>query len=83
MKNVKKDTIIRTVILVIALINTLLNACGKNTLQFTDDEVSAVISAMFTFAASIMAWWKNNSFTDNAIKADEYKDKLNDTDSTL
>lgn len=76
MKNVKKDTIIRTVILVIALINTLLNACGKNTLPFTDDEVSAVISAMFTFAASIMAWWKNNSFTDNAIKADNYKSRL-------
>lgn len=76
MKNVKKDTIIRTVILVIALVNTLLNACGKNTLPFTDDEVSAVISAMFTFAASIMAWWKNNSFTDNAIKADNYKSRL-------
>lgn len=76
MKNVKKDTIIRTVILVIALINTLLNACGKNTLPFTDDEVSAVISAMFTFVASIMAWWKNNSFTDNAIKADNYKSRL-------
>ena len=82
MKNVKKDTIIRTVIL-IALINTLLNACGKNTLPFTDDEVSAVISAIFTFVASIVAWWKNNSFTDNAIKADEYKAKLDDTDSTL
>lgn len=76
MKNVKKDTIIRTVILVIALINTLLNACGKNTLPFTDDEVSAVISAMFTFVASIMVWWKNNSFTDNAIKADNYKARL-------
>lgn len=83
MKNVKKDTIIRTVILVIALVNTLLNACGKNTLPFTDDEVSAVISAMFTFVASIVAWWKNNSFTDNAIKADEYKEKLNDTESSL
>ena len=83
MKNVKKDTIIRTVILIIALINTLLNACGKNTLPFTDDEVSAVISATFTFVASIVAWWKNNSFTDNAIKADEYKAKLDDTDSTL
>lgn len=76
MKNVKKDTIIRTVILVIALVNTLLNACGKNTLPFTDDEVSAVISAMFTFVASIVAWWKNNSFTDNAIKADDYKSRL-------
>ena len=83
MKNVKKDTIIRTVILAFALINTFLNAFGKNTLPFTDDEVSAVISAMFTFVASITAWWKNNSFTDNAIKADEYKEKLNDTESSL
>ena len=55
MKNIKKDTVIRTVILIIALVNTLLNACGKNTLPFTDDEVSAVISAMFTFVVSIVA----------------------------
>ncbi len=80
---VKKDTIIRTVILVIALVNTVLNACGKNTLPFTDEEASTFISAMFTAVASIVAWWKNNSFTENAIKADEYKDSLNDTDSTL
>lgn len=79
----KKDTIIRTVILIIALANTLLNACGKNTLPFTDEEVSTFISAIVTVAASVVAWWKNNSFTENAIKADEYKDKLNDTDSTV
>lgn len=79
----KKDTIIRTVILVIALVNTMLNACGKNTLPFTDEEVSTFVSAMITTCVSVVAWWKNNSFTENAIKADEYKDTLNDTDSTL
>lgn len=28
-------------------------------------------------AAAVWAWWKNNSFTENAIAADEYKDMLN------
>ena len=79
----KKDTIIRTVVLVIALVNTMLNACGKNTLPFTDEEVSTMVSAMITTCVSVVTWWKNNSFTENAIKADEYKDSLNDTDSTL
>lgn len=80
--NIKKDTIIRTVVLAVALINMLLNAFGKNTLPFTSDEASAVISGIFTFVASMVAWWKNNSFTKNAIKADEYKAKLGSTDDT-
>lgn len=68
---VSKETIVRTVVLFVALLNTVLNACGKNPLPFSDDEVYTGASAVVATVAAVWAWWKNNSFTAAAVKADE------------
>lgn len=73
---ISKDTIIRTILLALSLINLILNCCGKNTLPFTEEEVSEAVSVAFVALTSIVAWWKNNSFTQNAIQADEYLEEL-------
>ena len=75
---ISKETIIRTIILVVALINQVLTAAGKNPLPFSDEELYTGLTAVFTVVASAWAWWKNNSFTQNAIAADEYKAQLDD-----
>ena len=69
---ISRATIIRTVLLLVAIINAVLQIFGKETLPFTDEEISEAISVLFLVATTISAWWKNNSFTKNAIKADEY-----------
>lgn len=71
MKNVKASTIIRTVILVLALVNNGLVMAGKGPLPIEDAQVELILGEVFTIAASVWAWWKNNSFTTAAIKADE------------
>lgn len=68
---VSKETIVRTVVLFVALLNTVLNACGKNPIPFSDDEVYTGVSAVVATVAAVWAWWKNNSFTAAAVKADE------------
>lgn len=68
---VSKETIARTAVLFVALLNTVLNACGKNPLPFSDDEVYTGVSAVVATVAAVWAWWKNNSFTAAAVKADE------------
>lgn len=73
---ISKETIIRTVLLIAALVNMALNAFGKNTLPFTDDEISEIISVVFMAVTSIAAWWKNNSFTEKARIADIYLEGL-------
>ncbi len=50
---VKKDTIIRTTVLVIALLNQILTSTGHDILPISDEEVSQVISLAFTIGASI------------------------------
>lgn len=73
---ISKSTIIRTVLLIVAIINSVLQIMGKNTLPFTSDEIGEAISVIFMICTTMSAWWKNNSFTKNAIKADKYKEEL-------
>lgn len=73
---VTSGTIARTVILVLALINQVLVMFGKSPLNIADDDIATVVSLLFTIASTAVAWWKNNSFSQNAIKADEYLKEL-------
>ncbi len=65
-----KATVIRTVLLIAALINNFLTIGGHSVLPIDDEEITQLVSALFTGITSIMAWWKNNSFTEEAHKAD-------------
>ena len=76
MKNISKDTIIRTVVLLVALINHVLTVFNLNPLPFSDEEVYTFVSTVITVFAAIWAWWKNNSITKNAIEADKYLKEL-------
>lgn len=67
---ISKGTIIRTACLLLAIINNLLAIYGKSPLPINDETLVEVISFCFTTVASIVAWWKNNSFTQKAIRAD-------------
>ena len=69
--NITKGTLIRTILLVLALINQVLAVFGKSPIPIDDDTVTNLISTVWTVIASLIAWWKNNSFTDKAIKADK------------
>ena len=73
---VKQDTIIRTVLLALALVNQFLIMSGRSVLPISDEQVTLVISTLFTIVVSIINWWKNNSFTQNAMEADEYLREL-------
>ena len=76
MKEIKTDTIVRTILLGLAIINQVLAITGRDKLPFTDDQVYQIVSLFATIITSIMAWWKNNSFTQAALKADEEMKRL-------
>lgn len=75
-KKIKKATIIRTAVLVLAIVNNALAIAGKSPLPIDDQTLTNVISFGFTAAASLVTWWNNNSFTQAAIEADEALDQL-------
>lgn len=75
-KKVSAETLVRTVVLVVALLNQVLTMFGKNPLPFAGEELYSMLTALVTVVATIWAWWKNNSFTSAAIQADVYLARL-------
>ena len=73
---ISMGTLIRTIILALALINQVLAMLGISPLNIADDDISTVISTAWTIIAAVVAWWKNNSFSDAAIRADEFMNRL-------
>ncbi len=71
-RKVEKMTIVRTAVLGFALLNQILTISGCNPLPFSDEEFGQAVSMVLTAAASLWAWWKNNSFTQSALAADDF-----------
>lgn len=76
MNKIKDATMIRTAVLILALANQILSATGHSPIPVDDAQLEQLISTGITVGAAIWAWWKNNSFTKEAIAADNYLDSL-------
>lgn len=68
---IEAGTIVRTICLVLALINQVLVMSGHGVLPIEDAAVEAIVTNIFTIVTAVAAWWKNNSFTQKAIAADK------------
>lgn len=75
-RKIRGGTIGRTFILMIALLNQILILFGQNLIPIVNHQIYRGISLVITVLAAIFAWWKNNSFTQEAIEADIYKNIL-------
>ncbi|WP_458419806.1 phage holin [Bacillus pumilus] len=71
MKNFDKGTVIRTVLLFMALINQTLIIFGKPVLPIEEDQITSLAdtlylagSMIFTIVTTLVAWFKNNYVTD-------------------
>jgi SPP1 family holin len=69
---IKPDTIARTIVLALALINQCLAIAGKGTIQIAENDIYQTVSLVWTIVSAVVAWWYNNSFTHHARRADEY-----------
>ena len=67
--NITAGTIARTAVLLLALTNQMLSAMGKSPLPIESTTVEQLVTAGITTIAALVAWWKNNSFTKEAIAA--------------
>ena len=74
--NITAGTIARTAVLLLALTNQMLSAMGKSPLPIESTTVEQLVTAGITTLAALVAWWKNNSFTKEAIAADKEYDRL-------
>ena len=73
---ISAGTIARTACLLLALTNQVLSALGKPVLPIESQTVEQLVTAGITTVAALVAWWKNNSFTQAALAGDALKDEI-------
>lgn len=73
---IKPATIARTAVLALALANQVLSVAGLSPLPIDSATLEPWVTTGLTTAAALWAWWKNNSFTPEAIQADELLKKM-------
>lgn len=82
-KEVEASTIVRTIVMVLTIINTILAMTGHNPLPWSEKELYSGLSVIVNVIVTLWVWWKNNSFTKAAIEADSVMRMLKlSTDST-
>lgn len=67
---ISAGTIARTACLLLALLNQVLCALGKSPLPIESETLNQLVTSSITVVVALIAWWKNNSFTKEAIAAD-------------
>lgn len=65
------DTIVRTIVMVITLINAIGALLGWNPLQVDQATLYQIVSSIALVLSTVWSWWKNNSFTQPALLADK------------
>lgn len=75
-ERINPDTIARTIVLILALINQTLAIFGKERLPFVESDIYQIVSFVVTIIIAFRTWWKNNSFTKAAIIGDQVKDAI-------
>lgn len=73
---ISAGTIARTACLLLALLNQVLCALGKSPLPIESETLNQLVTTSITVAAALVSWWKNNSFTKEAIAADKEYERL-------
>lgn len=73
---ISAGTIARTIVLLLALVNQCLSMAGIQVIPIEDETINTAVTTIWTIAAALWSWWKNNSFTRAAIQADAVKDEL-------
>ena len=78
--NITAGTIARLICLFLALVNQVLVMTGHSVLPIENQTIELVVTNVWTIAAAVWGYWKNNSWTLKARKADAYlaheKEKL-------
>lgn len=80
---ISKWTIVRTIMIILVIVNMLLKAFGINTINVNENAVLGVVEALVEIGAVVCAWWYNNSFTEKARKADLFFKTLKESDSDV
>lgn len=73
---VTKGTIVRTILFVVVLVNMILKYLGYPLITTNETIIYEFVECCVSVGVLVLTFWKNNSFTESAKKADIYLEEL-------
>lgn len=80
MTKITKGTILRTILLILTVVNMVLEAVGVDIIPTNEYFLTSAIETIVEICAIAASWWYNNSFTEKARKADEFFNQLKESE---
>jgi SPP1 family holin len=80
---ISKGTIVRTIMMLLVIVNIVLQHMGYDIIDVDESAILTLVELLIEIAIMIVGFWKNNSYTEKAIKADEFLKKLRDSDEEI
>ena len=78
--NVSKSTIVRTILVILVLVNFILERFGIDVIPADEYTITMFVEVAIEVGILIVGFWKNNSYTENAIKADKFLKELRESE---
>ena len=77
---ITKATIVRTILVLLVIVNSVLERCGVDIIPADVNTITMFVETFLEIAIIIVGFWKNNSFTKKAIKADKFLKELKESE---
>lgn len=78
---ISKSTIIRTILVAIVIINFVLEKLGVDLIPADESLITMIVETVIEIAVIVVGFWKNNSYSQAAIRADEFLKELRNDDA--
>ena len=78
---ISKGTIVRTIMMLLVIVNIVLQKMGYDIINVDENTILTLVEVLIEIAVLIVGFWKNNSYTEKAIKADEFLKTLRDSET--
>ena len=73
---ISKQTIVRTLLLIIVAINIVLEKFGLDVIATDENVVLMCVETIIEVAVIVTGFWYNNSYSQNALKAQRFLEYL-------
>ena len=77
---ITKSTIVRTILILIVIVNFILERCGVDIIPTDESAILMFVETAIEIAIIAVGFWKNNSFSEKAIKADKFLQQLRESE---
>lgn len=77
---ISKSTIVRTILVVLVIVNFVLERCGVDVIQTDEHTILMFVETAIEIAIIAVGFWKNNSYSKQAILADTFLKQLRESE---